>query len=91
MVLELHPDIIVGFGIDNKSNSYEIFQQADIPVVYNGDWTEETPLGKAEWIKFSALFDSCTQLFFSILTTTDFLDLLRRTSALSSITFTDVT
>lgn len=23
-----------------------------IPIVYNGDWVEKTPLGKAEWIKF---------------------------------------
>jgi iron complex transport system substrate-binding protein len=30
----------------------------NIPVVYNGDWLEETPLGRAEWIKFfGALLD----------------------------------
>ena len=52
MVLELNPDIIIGFGIDNENSSYDLFQKANIPVVFNGDWTEETPLGKAEWIKF---------------------------------------
>ena len=52
MVLELRPNVIVGFGIDNQNNTYEIFEKANIPVMYNGDWTEETPLGKAEWIKF---------------------------------------
>ena len=52
LVLELRPDLIVGFGIDDQNSPYESFQKAGIPVVYNGDWTEETPLGKAEWIKF---------------------------------------
>ncbi|MEM1257204.1 MAG: ABC transporter substrate-binding protein [Bacteroidota bacterium] len=52
MVLELRPDVIVGFGIDDQNSPYKIFQKANIPVVYNGDWTEETPLGKAEWLKF---------------------------------------
>jgi iron complex transport system substrate-binding protein len=52
MVLEIVPDVIVGFGIDNQNSPYEILQKANIPVVYNGDWNEKTPLGKAEWIKF---------------------------------------
>ncbi|BFP39214.1 ABC transporter substrate-binding protein [Flavobacteriaceae bacterium GF1] len=52
MVLELRPDVIVGFGIDDQNSAYHVFQKANIPVVFNGDWTEETPLGKAEWIKF---------------------------------------
>jgi iron complex transport system substrate-binding protein len=52
MVLSLKPDVIIGFGIDNQNNAYNVFKKANIPVVFNGDWTEETPLGKAEWIKF---------------------------------------
>ena len=52
MVLELAPDAIVGFGIDNQNSTYEIIEKANIPVLYNGDWNEKTPLGKAEWIKF---------------------------------------
>lgn len=56
LVLELKPDLLVGFSIDNQNKSYETLQRSHIPVVYNGDWTEETPLGKAEWIKFFAPF-----------------------------------
>ncbi|UOY07007.1 ABC transporter substrate-binding protein [Muricauda sp. SCSIO 64092] len=52
MVLELRPDVIIGFGINDQNSAYHVFQKANIPVVFNGDWTEETPLGKAEWIKF---------------------------------------
>lgn len=56
MVIELHPEVVVGFSINSENKAYETLQRANIPVVYNGDWTEQTPLGKAEWIKFFAPF-----------------------------------
>ena len=52
MILEMQPDAIVGFAMDNNNATYELLQKAGIPVLFNGDWTEQTPLGKAEWIKF---------------------------------------
>lgn len=56
MAINLNPDLIVGFSINNQNKAYETLRRTNIPVVYNGDWTEETPLGKAEWIKFFAPF-----------------------------------
>lgn len=56
MAIALNPELVVGFGINNENKAYETLQRAGIPVVYNGEWTEETPLGKAEWIKFFAPF-----------------------------------
>ncbi|MEJ1223610.1 ABC transporter substrate-binding protein [Sediminicola sp. 1XM1-17] len=56
MVIALQPDLVVGFSIDNSNKAYNTIRKSNIPVVYNGDWTEETPLGKAEWIKFFAPF-----------------------------------
>lgn len=56
MVIELNPDVVVGFSISSENKAYETLQRANVPVVYNGDWTEQTPLGKAEWIKFFAPF-----------------------------------
>lgn len=56
MTLALQPDLVIGFSINNQNTAYETLQRSNIPVVYNGDWTEETPLGKAEWIKFFAPF-----------------------------------
>lgn len=56
VLLELDPDVLIGFGIDNANKAYEALERSGIPVVYNGDWAEQTPLGKAEWIKFFALF-----------------------------------
>ncbi len=56
MVLELHPELIIGFSINDENKAYDIIKRAGIPVVYNGDWVEQSPLGKAEWIKFFAPF-----------------------------------
>lgn len=56
VVLSLKPDVIIGFGLNSQNKAYETLKRSMIPVVYNGDWTEETPLGKAEWIKFFAPF-----------------------------------
>lgn len=52
IILELQPDLVVGFGVDGSSKSLENLRRANIPVIYNGDWVEESPLAKAEWIKF---------------------------------------
>ncbi len=56
MAINLNPDLIIGFSINNQNRAYETLKLSNIPIVYNGDWTEETPLGKAEWIKFFAPF-----------------------------------
>lgn len=56
MVIELQPDVLIGFGINDQNKAYNTIQKAKIPVVYNGEWTEKSPLGKAEWIKFFAAF-----------------------------------
>ncbi|MGB5693570.1 MAG: ABC transporter substrate-binding protein [Flavobacteriaceae bacterium] len=56
VAIELEPDLIIGFGIDSQNKAYKALENTGIPVVYNGDWTEPTPLGKAEWIKFFAPF-----------------------------------
>ena len=56
MVIALNPELVVGFGINAQNKAYETISRSNIPVVYNGDWTEKTPLGKAEWVKFFAPF-----------------------------------
>ena len=58
VLLELRPDVVVAFGVDGTNKSMEIIEKAGIPVIYNGDWVEKSPLAKAEWIKFfGALYD----------------------------------
>jgi len=50
-VIALQPDLVMGFSIEGKNPAYESIERASIPIIYNGDWLEEHPLGKAEWIK----------------------------------------
>jgi cobalamin transport system substrate-binding protein len=52
VLLELNPDVVIGFGVDGVNKSFETIKKANIPVVYNGDWVESSALAKAEWIKF---------------------------------------
>jgi iron complex transport system substrate-binding protein len=56
LLIDLQPELVIGFSINNSNPTYKTIQKANIPVVYNGDWTEATPLGRAEWIKFFAPF-----------------------------------
>ena len=52
VLLDLQPDVIIGYGIDNKNPTLDNLQKSRLKIMLNGDWNEETPLGKAEWIKF---------------------------------------
>ena len=52
VLLDLQPDVLVGFAINGNLGDLQIIDQGGIPVLYNSDWTEVSPLGKAEWIKF---------------------------------------
>jgi len=62
ILLDLEPDVVIGFAIDANNKTLETIQKMGIPVMYNGDWTEKTPLGKAEWIKFfGAFYDKLDQ------------------------------
>ena len=52
VLLELQPEVVVGFGIDGNNKTFETIKKSGITVMYNGDWVEKSPLAKAEWIKF---------------------------------------
>lgn len=52
ILLQLQPEVLVGFGVDAESATYQKLQQNGIPVCYNAEWREQHPLGRAEWIKF---------------------------------------
>ncbi|TXD95229.1 ABC transporter substrate-binding protein [Gillisia hiemivivida] len=56
ILISLDPDLVIGFAIDGNNKTFSTIQKSGIPVIYNGDWTEESPLGKAEWIKFFGAF-----------------------------------
>ncbi len=52
VVIDLQPDVIVGYGIDNNNPTLDNLKKAGLKIMLNGDWNEQMPLGKAEWIKF---------------------------------------
>jgi iron complex transport system substrate-binding protein len=55
-LLNLQPDVVIGFSVDGSNKSFNTLEKSGIPVVFNADWTESTPLGKVEWIKFFGAF-----------------------------------
>ena len=52
VLISLQPDALIAFSMGNSTKIYQTIELNKIPVIYNGDWLEETPLGRAEWIKF---------------------------------------
>lgn len=62
LVIDLQPDLIIGHSYDGENKKLKNIKNAGLKIVYNGDWVENTPLGKAEWIKFfGALYDKNTE------------------------------
>lgn len=58
LLLQAKPDAIVTFAVSGAQNQLTLLQENGVPILYNADWTETHPLGKAEWIKFfGALYD----------------------------------
>jgi len=58
VLISLQPDIMVAFSMGKSGKLYQNIEKNGIPVVFNGDWLEDSPLGRAEWIKFfGALFN----------------------------------
>ena len=52
VLIDMKPDAIVTFGINNNNSTIDNLKKSGLNVLINGDWTEQSPLGKAEWIKF---------------------------------------
>ncbi len=55
--LALQPDLLLTFGMGNPKNDVDQkLVQANLPIAISLDHLEETPLARAEWIKFVACF-----------------------------------
>jgi iron complex transport system substrate-binding protein len=55
-LLELSPGLVMAYGMGPQDKSLRSLERTGIPVVLNADFLEQNPLGRAEWIKFAALF-----------------------------------
>jgi iron complex transport system substrate-binding protein len=55
--LELDPDLIMTYAVGAAdSDAHPKLQEAGLHVVINAEWLDTSPLGRAEWGKFIALF-----------------------------------
>lgn len=62
--LQLNPDLVMSFNIAGENNQTKLLSDFNVPVLYNGDWVEQHPLGKAEWIKVFGLITGEIDLAF---------------------------
>ncbi|MGI8504475.1 MAG: ABC transporter substrate-binding protein [Hassallia sp.] len=55
-VLELNPDVVITYGTGNpQTDSHPKLLEAGLKVAINAEYMETSPLGRAEWLKFTAL------------------------------------
>lgn len=52
VLIDMNPDLIVSFSLNSSNPTLENLKKSGLNVILNGDWTEQSPLGRSEWIKF---------------------------------------
>jgi iron complex transport system substrate-binding protein len=52
----LKPDMVMGYTMTGDYGQYKKIEDLNVSVVLNAEYLETHPLGRAEWIKFMALF-----------------------------------
>lgn len=55
-IVELDPELVMVAGFMKISERETKLMQAGLPVAYNIEWMESSPLARAEWAKFIATF-----------------------------------
>lgn len=55
LVIALQPDWIMISTLGEDLRYLDLFAQAGIPALINGEYVEQDPLGRAEWIKFTGV------------------------------------
>lgn len=55
-VLELEPGLVMTYGFNPDTDAHPKLLEAGIFTALNAEWREITPLGRAEWLKYTALF-----------------------------------
>ena len=66
-ILDLEPDLVLTYGTGSFRDAHPKLLEAGLRVAINGEYMESHPLGRAEWLKFVALFfdkgDEAEQIF----------------------------
>lgn len=53
IIIDLQPDWVMISTLGEDLNNLDLLQSAGIPAVINGEYVEQDPLGRAEWILFT--------------------------------------
>lgn len=54
-LITMHPDLLMTTGSPGSvKEHYALLSEAGIPVIFNSEWVEKTPLARAEWVKLMA-------------------------------------
>ncbi|HNR73525.1 MAG: periplasmic binding protein [Bacteroidetes bacterium OLB12] len=56
LLISLKPELVMSYTMTSDLGQLKKIAELGIPVVINAEYLEEHPLGRAEWIKFMALF-----------------------------------
>lgn len=62
----LQPSLVMGYAMSGDLGQLKKVQEMGVPVVINAEYLEKHPLGRAEWIKFAALFFDKEQIADSV-------------------------
>jgi iron complex transport system substrate-binding protein len=56
-IIGIEPDLLMTYGVSGQHvSSVHKLENSGVKMVYNAEYLENTPLGKAEWIKFVGAF-----------------------------------
>ena len=56
LLFSLQPSAVMGYTMNSDLGQLKKIKELGIPVIINAEYLEKHPLGRAEWIKFMALF-----------------------------------
>ena len=56
LVLSLGPDLVLSYGFNPATDAHPVLLEAGVFTALDASWRELSPLGRAEWLKFTALF-----------------------------------
>jgi iron complex transport system substrate-binding protein len=56
LLATLKPDLVMAYTMGTEYGQFKKIEELGVPVVVNAEYLEEHPLGRAEWIKYMALF-----------------------------------
>lgn len=56
LVLDTEPSLVMTYGFNPDFDAHPVLIEAGVFTALNAEWRETTPLARAEWIKYTALF-----------------------------------